>query len=332
MKISKYPYNVSRLSSPRMKNEINSLDIDQYDYLYCDQTPMAQFCHNVNIRKILNAMDSMSMNYLRESKKEKNFALKIDYFLEGIKYRNYERKIFNNFNKVTLTSEIDKEHFVSFTSHENIEVIPNGVDVDYFNPDETSNILEVEYSLLFTGIMDYLPNARAVMSFYNNEFKELQKIFKSIKFFAVGKNPSIKMEKLSLLDDSFVITGYVKDIRTYFAQASVYICPLLTGSGIKNKLLEAMSMRKAIVSTTVSSEGIEKAVNGKNMFIANNKQEFVNHVVTLLKDKQLREKMGNEARKCVLNNYSWASMSSRLNSLFVYSSFMILYYYCIHFI
>ena len=116
-------------------------------------------------------------------------------------------------------------------------------------------------------------------------------------------------------EDSIILTGYVKDIRPYFENTSVYVCPLRWGTGIKNKLLEAWAMSKPIVATSVSKEGLG-AVDNENILIADKPSKFADCVIKLLNDNKLREKLGQKGRQLVETSYTWQLQSSRLEGLF----------------
>jgi glycosyltransferase involved in cell wall biosynthesis len=100
------------------------------------------------------------------------------------------------------------------------------------------------------------------------------------------------------------ITGFVDNVGEYLARATVFIVPLLSGSGMRLKILQAMAMGKAIVSTTLGAEGIT-AVDGRDIILANSETEFAASVTRLIQDKPLRTAMGRNARDLVCNQYTW---------------------------
>jgi polysaccharide biosynthesis protein PslH len=118
-------------------------------------------------------------------------------------------------------------------------------------------------------------------------------------------------------DKSIIVTGYVQDVRPYIARASVVLAPFISGTtGVKNKVLEAMAMGKPIVSTSMGVLGISLA-SSEDIIIANEPDEFGRCVVKLLYDKQLRQKMGYNARSLVEGKYSWQTMAELLDKILI---------------
>ncbi|MEM4483275.1 MAG: glycosyltransferase family 4 protein [Candidatus Aenigmatarchaeota archaeon] len=187
-------------------------------------------------------------------------------------------------------------------------VIPPGVDLEFFKP---SNTESTDPTILFTGSINYIPNISAILWFYYKIYPYIKQKVPNVKFYIVGRNPSARIMKLSI-DKSIIVTGEVEDIRPYFAKASVFINPIvLDDGGIKNKVLEAMAMGKAIVSTPLGARDLN-VIDDKNILIAQNEIDFANKVIELLKDENKRKKLGKEARKFVEKNYSWEKQSSML--------------------
>lgn len=169
-------------------------------------------------------------------------------------------------------SEVDKKWLIERAkiSHERILTISNGVDSNYFKPD--TSVINGKNSIIFRGIMSFQPNIDACLYFIKEIFPMFKREIPDIKFYIVGSNSPHKIKKLSSSD--IVITGYVEDIRKYMGRCMVNIAPMISGSGIKNKILEAMAMEIPTVATSLATDGIEGLSDEKNVLIAKNSEEF----------------------------------------------------------
>jgi glycosyltransferase involved in cell wall biosynthesis len=305
------PNIINNFYSEEMEETVHEKLNNNYDFIYCDQLSMAQFCKGYDGKKVLNANDLLSLYFKREYNKEKNLLRKINFWFESWKHKKYERNLYPRFNKVILVSDVDKREYDERLSEENsnLIVIPNGVDINYFNPLKT-NVKTNKSSVVFTGIMDFPPNEKAVLSFYETGYKLLKK--RGIKFYIVGKNPTNKIKRLAKNDENIIVTGFVDDIREYLVKGNIYICPLTSGAGIKNKLLEAMAMKKTIITTSYGSEGIKYAEDEVNMFIENNLNKMAEKAMKLISNDKANNNISINARKCVEKFYSWESIVNNL--------------------
>jgi glycosyltransferase involved in cell wall biosynthesis len=124
----------------------------------------------------------------------------------------------------------------------------------------------------------------------------------------VGRNPSRKLQSLVETETSVRLTGWVEDIRPFLARGSVCIVPLRIGGGTRLKIFEAMSMGKAVVSTSVGAEGLP-VQTGENILLADAPNDFASSVITLLRDSNQRRRLGTAARILVHENYSWPKVA-----------------------
>ena len=132
----------------------------------------------------------------------------------------------------------------------------------------------------------------------------------------VGQDPPAHLLKLSEDDASFRVHGFVDDVRPYISRAAVYVCPIDDGGGTKLKVLDALAMEKALVANPVSCEGID-VVDKESVLFAIEAEEYVDNILMLFNDENLRLKMGAQGRKLVNNSYSFNSLGKRLSELYV---------------
>jgi glycosyltransferase involved in cell wall biosynthesis len=188
------------------------------------------------------------------------------------------------------------------------EVIPNGVDLDYFKPEA---IDQDRVNLVFTGSMDWQPNEDAVLYFCNHILPLIRAELPEIEFYIVGSNPSERVLRLRELK-GVVVTGSVEDVRPYIADASVYVVPLRIGGGTRLKILQALAMRKAVVSTSIGCEGLNLQPDD-HLLVADEPQPFAAHVIRLAKDRPFRDRLGRNGGVLVQKKYNWDIIVKRLD-------------------
>lgn len=155
--------------------------------------------------------------------------------------------------------------------------------------------------IVFLGKMDYDPNVVAVRYFANDIFPKLKEKFQDLEFYIVGINPCGEVLDLSK-KDGIIVTGYVDSLEEYFHKATIVVAPMLTGAGIQNKIIQAMSYGCCVVTTHVGAEGlhIHKDEIGKY----EDTDSMIKGIEKLLINRDLRIEMGKKAREYVLANLS----------------------------
>ncbi|MDY7037402.1 MAG: glycosyltransferase, partial [Thermodesulfobacteriota bacterium] len=167
--------------------------------------------------------------------------------------------------------------------------------------------------LLFTGAMDYQANVDGVTWFCNEIFPMIKKEFPECQFFIVGSNPLPKVKEL-VNRDGVRVTGFVEDIRPFYQMADVCVISLRLARGVQNKVLEAMAMGKAVVTTTKSNEGIH-AIPEQHLIVKNTPNGFADAVNRLLRGHAERDKIGAEAREFVIGKYDWSINMKKFDSI-----------------
>ena len=180
-----------------------------------------------------------------------------------------------------------------------------GADTEFFQP---SGENELPNSLVFVGSMDWLPNEDAILYFVAEIFPLIQRQVPDVTLCVVGRKPSQRLKDLASRASNIQLTGWVEDVRPYVAQRSVCIVPLRIGGGTRLKIFEAMSMGKAVVSTSIGAEGLP-VNSGKHILLADDPAGFAESTIRLLGDASRRTELGQAARHLVLENYSWATVS-----------------------
>jgi glycosyltransferase involved in cell wall biosynthesis len=162
--------------------------------------------------------------------------------------------------------------------------------------------------------MDFRPNVDAVLWFCEGVLPTVQRRCPAAHLYVVGKDPHPRLAGLARMP-GVTLTGYVDDVRPYIAAATVYIVPLLTGGGTRLKVLEAMAMGKALVSTRLGCEGIP-AAPGRDLELADGADQFAERVVTLLSDESRRLALGRAARSFVERHFDWHAVAAPLEQVY----------------
>ena len=228
------------------------------------------------------------------------------------KLKRFERQVCLNANAVVAVSQPDAAAIASLDSRIKPVVIPNGVDCDYYAP--LFGRARAELSCVFTGKMDFRPNVDACVWFADEILPALRNEMPLAQVSFVGQKPNEKV--LALKKRAGVtVTGFVPDTRPYIADAAVFIVPLRMGSGTRLKVLEAMALGKAIVSTSFGVSGIE-CENGRDVLIADDARDFANAVAGLLRDKAKARALGENARKLAVEKYAWEKLVPQFETIY----------------
>lgn len=287
----------------------NFLEQHSIDAIYTD-AGMAGYVANSRLPKIVEPLDINYKNWFHYFIENNKLSVKVYWLIRCLQTFYRETRIYNKFDFCIVVTESDKNTIDKYLS--NVVIIPNGVDIDYFRP---LNIEPDHPSLVFSGVMNGEKNVEAVLYFNSKIYPLIKKEYPNIRFYIVGKNPTSQICKLSKEDSSIIVTGFVEDLRHYISKSSVFICPHISGSGIKNKVLEAMSMGKPVVTTPIGILGIN-ATQMEDVIIAKSDKEFSTKIIELLGDKELRERIGYNARQLIISSYSWEHTVKKINFLF----------------
>lgn len=297
--------------NPQMHTKIEEcLKVEKYDLIYSART-MANYVQNVDIPKVVQPFDA-TYEWNRQMYTSSNGITKLIYFIMYKMAKSYESNNYKKFDACLVVTQKDKELINLLSSETNCVVLPNGVNTEYFEP---INVTEDFPSLVYVSDMSGQPTIGNILFFYNEIYPYIQKEIPDIRIYLVGRNPAKEISDLAS-DPNIIVTGTVDDVRPYIAKSSIFIAPMIMGTGIKNKVLEGMSMGKAVVTTTIGAQGIN-GINGKDFLVTDDPNKFAKATIQLLNDKNFREVLGDNARALIEKSYSWEVVTEKLNSLFI---------------
>jgi len=268
--------------------------------------------------------DAHNAEYLLQRRAFTTDILHAERFLRAVyslnqwwRLRGYESRAAGMSKHVITVSPADSAALarLSLRLRDRMTVLPNGVDLDYWSPEEVvPEPMMVPESLVFDGSMDFRPNIDAVQWFASEIWPLIRKEHPEACFYIVGRNPVPEVRSLADVQ-GITVTGPVDDMRPWVAGASVYVVPIRMGGGVRLKVLQAMSMGKAIVSTPMGVEGIT-ARPGVDMLLARTPAEFAASVLHLLDDPDLRRSLGDSSRDLVTTGYAWDTLLPTLDDIY----------------
>ncbi len=235
-------------------------------------------------------------------------------WIQWHKLRRYEARVCRRAHHVLAVSETDAQALQRLVPGLEVTIIPNGIDAGRYEPAPPTD----QPSLVFTGKMDFRPNIDAVLWFVKTIWPRVRAAVPDAHLSIVGQRPPLQLQRLCSAP-SLTLTGWVPDVQPYIAQAAVYVAPLRMGSGTRLKLLEAMAMGKAIVSTRLGAEGLLPPDLTEPALVIvpdNDPRAFAEAVIALLRDPDRRGQLGQAARRFVQAHYDWRVIIPRLEAVY----------------
>jgi sugar transferase (PEP-CTERM/EpsH1 system associated) len=234
-------------------------------------------------------------------------------YVQWQRLHGFERAAMNAADATLAVSSQDAAVLKQLAPNKPVEVIPNGIDVASYSA-FAAPAQHNTPTIIFTGKMDFRPNIEAMLWFAREAWPAVKQAIPAAQLRIVGQKPSPRLDALRN-DPDIVITGQVDDVRPHIAAADVYIAPLLAGGGTRFKLLEAMAMRKSIVTTALGCEGFD-VQPGREMMIADTGSDFAGAVIELLRSEGRRRQLGERAFTFVSATYDWKAIVPNLEQVY----------------
>ncbi len=299
----------SYVYSSRLMRRIRAIvAANNFDLIHIHLLRMAQYGLGLNKSpKILDLGDAVS-EYIRSTLRvRKNILVRSLLAFDWFNTKKFESKVTEKFSRCLMVSEVDAMALGNHCPAASLSIIPNGADINYFRPTEPS---QDPNTLIFVGNFTYYPNVDAALYFSKRIFPRIRKQNPQASLHLVGASPPRRIQRLGR-EPGVIAKGYVDDIRPYLSRASVFVNPVRIGAGTSLKLIEAMAMGKASVSTTIGCQGLS-VTPGRDILVADNPDEFASTTLLLMKDDDLRERIGLAARRLTVQSYDWERIGEQL--------------------
>lgn len=263
-------------------------------------------------RYIVDFIDSPSL--IRERWKKDTFRFDFLERYELWKTIRWEGEVIRKMDETVYISEVDSRRVPEiFTAGKRRNVVPNGVEIESYTAGKAEGIASP--SIGFLGNMAYPPNIEAVHWLYEEVYRPIRSRMPGLSLIVIGKDPVDSVRALGS-EQGVVVTGTVEDIWPYVNSVDVFVFPLLRGAGLKNKILEAMSAGRPVITTAIGNEGVD-AVDGEDIAIRSTPEEFRREAVRLLRSAESRREMGDSARRFVRDRFSWGRILPRFEEIVI---------------
>lgn len=231
--------------------------------------------------------------------------------VEARRVRRFIATDYAAFDRVTVVSEGDRDALREVAPKLDPAVVPNGVDAEAFSPGDPSE--REPGAVVFSGAMDYAPNEASARFLAHDVMPSVWEREPKARLWLVGREPSAPVAALA--SERVTVTGEVAAMQPWLRRASVYACPMVSGTGIKNKLLEAMASAAPVVCTPLACRGLS-AIPGEHLVVADDAASLGAEIVRLLRDAQGAERLGAAGRDYVLTNHTWDAAAHRYEAIY----------------
>ena len=307
---SPLPFVAQKYFNKQMLHRINViLDNERIDIIHVDMLPLSSYLPF--FRGIPACLVEHNVEYLRvESyvKVAKNIFEKLFLRIQAVKLKRFEQDALGRFYKVFSVSREDLENLQILCPGSEYVLVPNAVDIDYFSPDRQGSCLN---TLIWTGGAGEIYNRHAISYLVYKIMPILKHQRSDVKLILIGNSIDNYFSDLDQLEYIEVL-GYVDDVRPYLNNASIFVAPIFSGGGTKLKILNAMAMGLAVVTTNVGAEGIG-CQDGVHYLEASTPNDFADKICNLLDDPERVTCMGLSAMEFIRKNYTWDSVLEKMN-------------------
>lgn len=340
---NEFPMQVSLFLSQLAKEKIMEIiEIEKPDLVMCDMVRMAEYLKDIQLPKILDMDDLLSIRYRRQLDLDlKNInpygaylydlpksvqnLLSVKSIKKAVLTREtnllekYEIRVSEKYDSIVFVAQKEADEMNRRIKKNKSFAVPLGVNIKYF--DEISIELEdkIKNSLSFMGAMSVSHNETAVIYFLEKIMPLIEKEINDIKFYIIGGGITDKVKQLAKNNKNVIITGRVEDTRAYIKKTNIFVSPLLFGSGIKTKNLEAMAMRVPVITTTVGAESIN-AISNKDWIVEDDEVVYARKVIELIKNEDLRNDISENGFKFVKQKFDWDTLMKNWENVISYTN------------
>ncbi|AMR31017.1 hypothetical protein A0256_06055 [Mucilaginibacter sp. PAMC 26640] len=309
---TKNPYNIDKYYNTGFEKLLiqnlrdNTYDVIQLEGLFV--APYLAIVRKSTKAKILYRAHNIEHQVWQRLAQQKSDPFKRWYLnLLARRVKAYELELLNRFDGIVVFTGQDKALLLSFGTKIPVSVLPIGVDLSKYQPDPEKTECP---SLFFLGSLDWLPNREGIEWFLDNFHKELVDGDLKCKFYVAGNNIPEAFDEYDVPGKVF-IKGEVDDAMEFVNSKSIMIVPLLSGGGMRVKIVEGMAMQKCIISTSIGAEGIT-FTDGEHIIIANDADAFYSAMLKCITDEEYCYQIGANARRLIEQNHDVDTVTAGL--------------------
>lgn len=279
----------------------------QPDHIYCQLFRMAEYVKDLPVRKTLDYQDVFSKGMSRRAENSKGLV-RWFFNMEHRRVARYEAEIFDHFDHKTIITAVDRD-LIPHPRREEIAVVPNGVEFEKFSYQDERK----EYDLIFSGNMGYAPNVDAAEYLAREVLPSLLIDFPNLRLVLCGASPAPRVK--ALRSEHVVVTGWVDSMTEWYAKSKIFIAPMRMGTGLQNKLLEAMSMKLPCITSPLAARPLMEADQHHAVVSCSTTQDYVANVRRLLTDEQAYRSLSASGYDYVHQFYDWENAVRILDNL-----------------
>ena len=311
---SRAPLPVVKYRTAAMRERMRRLmATHHYDLVHLDMLHLADYidlCGNTPVALIEHNVEHVILDRRADTETRPLHRAYLRY--QAAKLKAFEAQACRRADHVVAVSELDAEQLRQLAPGAQVTSVPNGVDTDYF---ATAGRPRKPASLVFVGGFTWFPNLDAIRYFCEDILPKLVKVVPDVHLTVIGKQPDTPVVHEIARHPNVHLAGQVDDTRPYVDEAAAYIVPLRIGGGTRLKILDALSMSKAIISTSVGCEGLE-VENGQTIITADTPDAFAQAIVQVLQSPELATAIGQRGRQLVEQRYDWAAVAKGLMKVY----------------
>lgn len=259
-------------------------------------------------------IDCETLQAWRNRRQRSNLRQKIRFMRRGLQMAFYEGRVLRPLAGITATGEDDAAALERMTGHSRVEVVSNGVDLprldDLPQEGETPTVI-------FTGVLSYPPNAEAARWFAEEVWSDIRRRVPEARFVIAGRSPGRAVNCLERIP-GVEVHADVPDLIHEIRRAWLAVAPMRSGTGVKNKVLEAWAAERPVVLTELATNGLQfDAVDGPRELVCSDPRQMAETVTELLIDQERRRELGRTSRALARRRHSWADAGRRLSRFLV---------------
>ncbi|NDB35214.1 MAG: glycosyltransferase [Flavobacteriia bacterium] len=298
------PFQIAYFTDFLIQRKIKKLLVDfEPDHIFCQMIRPAEYVKNYHrCRKTIDYMDILSLGMERRALKSR-WISKLVFKLEAQRLVDYEQRLFNYFEFHLMISQQDANGF-PYELRNKLIIIPNGIDTEYFAPNVD---IKPSFDLVFVGNLSYAPNIDAVKWMCLNILKNREEL----RLLIAGSDLSPGLKSFVDRYPNATILGWQEDIRSIYAKGKIFLAPMQMGTGLQNKILEAMAMQLPCITTSLASAAIPESP----LIVANLPHEMLDSINMLLHNTEHAIQLGQHGRVFVQSNYAWETCVSRYEQI-----------------
>jgi polysaccharide biosynthesis protein PslH len=309
--VSRMPFECRAAYSREFQAAIDRLSaMTPFDLVQLESPLVADFRFPRAAQVVLDEHNIEYEVFERMVSQERSPLRRMFYRLEHTRFRRFEQRVWRAVDGCLVTSNREKAILALHAPATPVEVVPNGVDVNYFRPTSTEPHAG---EIVFNGVLDYRPNLDGANFLAHEILPRIRRHRPDVHLRIVGRTGSIDIEPFRQAGAE--VTGEVPDVRPHLERAAVVVVPIRMGGGTRLKVVEGLALARPMVSTTIGCEGVSVR-DGEHLLIGDTADAFAAQVLRILERPALGDELGRAGRALMEREYSWDAAGARLEEFY----------------